>query len=288
MDTLERIICRELNLRAYAVSSTAACGELLALKQPSPLGSVILGQAVNAALLLSATLKPASDQNLTYKIECSGELGTLMVQVDANGNMRALMSNPWIEAETVSDALGAGVLTVTKDIGMKEPYSGLSHIAKGDIAYDTAFYLMTSEQTPSLIVLGFTLDDAGAVRSAGGVMIQTFPDTPDDSIDRVERNIRSFTPSLADRLAAQEPLITIVKSLLGSEDCAVLSTTAVAHRCRCSHERVRSTLRLLEVDELNALASSGGTEIVCSFCSKQYRMEEADIRWALDQESPSS
>ena len=280
MDSLDRLISKKYNLRGYAVNSRNASDEIIRVKQTSPLSSYILGQSINAALLVSASLKPDSDQNLTFKIEGSGKLKSVIVQSDARGNIRASIANANLESTIkIGEAIGAGVINVSKDIGFENPYNGVSPILAGDIAYDTAYYLTQSEQIPSALLIGFSLNEDLSVKSSGGILIQTFPDTPLSSIEYAEKKVSEIKSGFSERISSSETPLSILYDIFGKDDAELLSSIPVRFKCRCSKEIVLSTLNLIEKSEIeDMLKKDKSCEISCAFCEKKYHFDEAELK----------
>ncbi len=280
MDSLERLISKKYNLRGYAVNSRITADEIIRIKKTSPLSSYILGQSINAALLVSAGLKPDTDQNLTFKIEGSGKLKSVIVQSDARGNIRASIANANLDSSIkIGEAIGAGVINVSKDIGFENPYNGVSPILAGDIAYDTAYYLTQSEQIPSALIIGFALNENLSVKSSGGILIQTFPDTPLSSIEFAEKMISEIKNGFSERIASSETPLSILYDIFGKDDTELLSSTPVRFNCRCSKEIVLSTLKLIDRTDIeDMLIKEKSCEISCAFCEKKYHFNESELR----------
>ncbi len=280
MDSLERLISKKYNLRGYAVNSRITADEIIRIKKTSPLSSYILGQSINAALLVSATLKPDTDQNLTYKIEGSGKLKSVIVQSDARGNIRASIANANLDSSIkIGEAIGAGVINVSKDIGFENPYSGVSPILAGDIAYDTAYYLTQSEQIPSALIIGFSLNENLSVKSSGGILIQTFPDTPLSSIEFAEKMISEIKNGFSERIASSETSLSVLYDIFGKDDTELLSSIPVRFNCRCSKEIVLSTLKLIDRSEIeDMLNKEKSCEVSCAFCEKKYHFNESELK----------
>ena len=251
----------------------------------TPSATVALGRSINAAALLSASLKPESTQSLTYKINCSGAIKEINVQADALGNIRGYIANPSVDLDVQTDKinlskmLGAGLITVTKDLGLKDLYSGVSPLLKGEIAYDTAYYLTTSEQVPSAVIIGLNLSPAdGQILSSGGILIQTLPDTEPDIIELIEKNIVSLKEPLGDRLAHGTDILNVVSDLFEQRDFTVLNTLALRHKCQCSRERMLNIIQSIDKTELNdMLEKEHSAEITCTFCNTVYRFSEDEV-----------
>lgn len=283
-DILYRFLIPSLDIRAYAAITLDTARDICRVHNTTPNATAGLGKAVTAAVLLSSSLKPGSPQSLGYKIQGSGPLKEIQVQVDAAGNVRGYTVNPRIDETTdlgkisFAKAIGAGLLTVTKDLGTGEPHTSVSHLVKGEIAIDTAYYLTVSEQIPSAVVLALTLDHDGIIESSGGLLFQNFPGTPKESIEKIERGIASVTKPLGDHLKEGGDILTYISEITGGAAIDILSTTPIRHRCRCSKQLISSILRTLSRDDMEKmLKEDKGANVTCTFCNSEHRFSEEDL-----------
>ena len=287
-DTLSRILCDELNIRAYTVQTITAVGEITALHETDPVSSLILGRAVNAAALLSSSLKPGSHQNLSVKFTGSGIIKEINVQADAEGNLRAYISHNISVADSPdhepSSLIENGFLTVTKDIGLKEPYHHVSPLRYGDIARDIVYYLTSSEQVPSAMILGVSSDDTKGITASSGILIQTFPETPPESTAIIEKNIDRLDMPLSDYLKTGKDVCSYLSEILGGAPFTIIDTTPLRFACRCSHDITRSIIMSIPSEDLIAMANEDkGAEVVCTFCRKAYTFGENELRELIRQ-----
>lgn len=284
-NTLTRLICDNLNLRAYTVECRDLTKQIIGMHHLSPTPALALGRLISGTILLSASLKPDSNQSISVKIAGSGQLGTIMVQTDAQGNIRGYAANPVYEGDTrfekidIPHAMGAALLTVTRDLDMKTPYTAVSPILKGEIATDIAYYLTTSEQIPSAILLGLEFDENAQVKAAGGILIQTFPDTSPESIGIVEKNIANMSETLGSQLRKGEDVLTVLMSLLDNNPVKIVSETPLKFACHCNRDLLSGVIGSLKHDDLQELIDSDqGAELVCQFCNKKYFFTVAELK----------
>lgn len=294
-DQLSRIICESLNLRAYTVSTLGVVREITSIHGTTPNATAALGKTITAAALMSAMLKPDSDQSLLLKIEGSGPVREIHVQADARGNIRGYVANPQpdltdpSEILSFSKTIGAGFLTVRKDIGMKEPYTSVIPLQTGEVAADTAYYLTVSEQVPSAVIIALTLDRDGAAASSGGILIQTFPDTPDHAVEMVEKNIAAMDHSLGEALRRGSDIHGFLKELFNNEPITVLESRSICASCRCDRKKIRSMIGSLNPEELrDMIDKDGGAEVSCTFCGKKYHFDGKELERILHGRDASS
>ena len=166
---------------------------------------------------------------------------------------------------------------VSKDIGLKEPYSGTIQLVSGEIAEDITDYFARSEQIPTVCALGVLVNPDLSIKAAGGFIIQLLPTALDDTIDKVEECIKSIPPvtkMLSDGMKPED----ICRSVLKGFELEVLDTANPEYRCTCSKERVTRALLSLGSQELKEMANEKETEVACHFCDKKYVFTSAEIK----------
>lgn len=282
-----RYICEEYNLRIYAALTKSLLQEIITIHNTTPHATIAFGRTLNAAVLLAASsIKPDSNDTLSININCSGPIKEILVQVDGRGNVRGFVGNPYADAELQSDtlniskALGAGVITVTRDLGLREPYKSVSPIIYGDIAKDIAYYLLESEQIPSALLLAVNCNKEGAITRSGGILIQTFPNTPAAIIAAIENRLQSGF-SLDKKLEEEKNIANIIEELIGKE-VKELGSTQLKHNCRCTKELLATILESVETTELeDMMQKDHGAHITCVFCRKEYNFTEEELQRIL-------
>ena len=282
-DKVVRIYCEKLNIRAYAVSSLNTVKKINGIHQTTPNASYALGRTINAAALLAATLKPDSEQNVTIKFSGSGPLKEIHVQADAKSFVRGYAANPGIDyledigKISFSKSIGAGMLTVIKDLGLKEPYTTIQPLLSGEIANEIAYYLASSEQIPSAMILGMNIEPNGILTSSGGILIQSYPDTDKEVIETLEKNIINIKKPLSEMLEKID-ILDALKIILDENPFEIISTSELQHYCRCSKDLIKKIVANFGNNEIDDMISKDhGAEIVCTFCKKNYNLTEDDL-----------
>lgn len=273
-DHLVRALVPAANLRALACVTTATVAEACRRHRPAPTAAVALGRALTGGVLLGALLK--GRQRLALTFEGSGPLGKIVVQADAHGGVHGYVAHPEVDLPLrhgrfdVAGALGAGVLTVTKDLLLKTPYQGIVHLVSGEIAEDLAYYLTESEQIPSAVGLTTIPDATGGIAVAGGFLLQSMPPAEPAALDAVLARIQALPP--LGRLLQDAPSAHgLLTRLAGDMELEILEEQPVAFRCSCSRQRVAVALRTLGGEELTRLAAAGeALPIRCQFCGETY------------------
>ena len=221
---------------------------------------------------------------LTLRIQCSGPAKGLTVTADAHGNVKGYASNPVVDLPLnakgkldVGGALDLGVLSVIRDLGLKEPYVGQCQLQTGEIAEDLTFYFATSEQVPSAVGLGVLVDKDG-VKQAGGFIIQLMPFTTDEVIDKLEKRITtmdSVTQMLERGLSPEG----ILEEILGDFGLEINDTMPTQFHCDCSKEKVSRALASISKKDLDDIINDGESiEVKCHFCNTAYSFDIDELK----------
>lgn len=288
-DYIVRGMTKDGFVKAMAISSTAIVERARMIHKTTPTATAAFGRVLTAASMMGNVQK-VENGVLTLQIKGGGPLGTILATSDAVGNVRGYVQNPSITLLEkyagkldVGAAVGTdGILTVIRDLQMKEPYIGTVALATGEIADDVTAYFAQSEQTPTACALGVLIDTDQSVKVAGGYLIQLLPGAPEDVIDRLERGIRkagAVTPMLAEGLTPEDILLRVMDEF----ELEFLETTPVAYQCYCSRERVTSTLIAIGKKDLQEIADEGKPiTIECQFCDTTYEFTPEEIRSILE------
>lgn len=286
-------ICADGYARVVGASTKNLVQKMLEIHNTSPLASAALGRLLTGACLMSRQLKNDTD-SITLQVKCTGPIGGLIAVSDAHGNVRGYCQNPHVDLPLreadgkldVGGAVGTGVLNVMKDLGLKEPYNGTVELLTGEIAEDLSYYLMSSEQVPSVVALGVLVIPSDApcgyeIAAAGGYMIQLMPGAPESLIDALEQRVAGFLPVTV-MLNAGATITEVCEDLLHGLDFQVQQEIPCDYHCNCSKERMEKALVSIGKAELTAIAEEDhGAEIVCHFCNERYQFTEEDLRKML-------
>ena len=203
--------------------------------------------------------------------------------------MRGYVTNPAVDLPLRSDgklnvggAVGRdGMLTVSRDIGLREPYIGSTQLVSGEIAEDLTAYMLESEQVPSACGLGVLIDTDLSVKAAGGFIVQLMPGAPDEYIDVLENNI--FMMDQLTTILAEDGLEAVFEQVLKSLPYHIVDEDEVGYRCYCSRERVADAILGVGADELESMINEGKpVEVSCQFCDTVYSFAPDELRKLLD------
>jgi len=286
IDYMVRIITETENVRALACVTTGLVDEARRRHGTWPTASAALGRALTGGALLGALLK--TGQRLALKFEGNGPLKKIIVEAESNGAVRGYVGAPQVQMVNeagkldVAGALGgAGFLTVTRDLGLKEPYKGMVQLYTSEIAEDLAYYLTESEQVPSAVGLGVFVEEDNRVSAAGGFLIQTMPPADERVIERLMDQIGSLPP-ITQLLREGKSPEQMLEQLFTGIPYMTLEKRMLAFRCTCSREKIEKVLISLGKDELSELKERDeNTEVTCEFCSERYSLNREELQRLL-------
>jgi len=282
-DYLVKALANEGFVRAYAVRATNTVAEAQQRHDTWHTSSAALGRALVGSLLLGATVK--GEDKLTVRIQGDGPAGGIVVDVNGKGDVKGYIKNPHLSlplnAEGKIDVRGAvgtqGMFSVTKDLGLKEPFSGQTPIVSGELAEDFTYYLAISEQIPSAVGLSVLVNTDDTIKTAGGFMIQIMPGADEETIVKIEEQLKT-TPRISTLLDEGLTPEEILQGLLGTDELQVLEKMPVQFKCDCSKEKFGEAIIALGAAEIQAMIDEDhGAEAVCSFCNSKYTYTEDDL-----------
>ncbi len=250
----------------------------------SPVMTAALGRTLCAASLLGNAMKEENG-TLTVRIRGGGPAGSIVAVSDSSGNVRGYAENPSVDLPLrpdgkldVGGAVGRdGMFSVSRDIGLREPYIGSVELVSGEIAEDFTRYLLESEQTASASALGVLVDTDRSVRAAGGFLVQLMPGADDALISALEENIflMDTLTTILDEDGTDEIFAQVLKGL----EYHMVGEDPVSYKCYCSEERVLDALCCIDPAELDDLLHSGESiEVSCQFCDRIYSFEPETVK----------
>ena len=286
-DYIVRATAADHSIRAFAITSKNIVEGARKDHNTSPVITAALGRLLSGAAMMGTMMKGEKDL-LTVQIQCQGPAQGLTVTADSAGHVKgfprvadvALPPNALGKLD-VGGALGLGVMSVIKDMGLKEPYVGQIALQTGEIAEDLTYYFATSEQVPSAVGLGVLVDVDGSVKQAGGFIIQLMPFAEDATIDKLEENLKNVTSvtELLDHGCTPEGLL---EALLGNLGIEVLDSLPTQFHCNCSKERVEKAVASDGREDLQAMIDDGvDIEVKCDFCNSTYKYSVDEVKEIL-------
>ncbi len=284
MDRIIRATAAEGFIKMAVVDGRDLVQRAREIHRTAPTSTAALGRTLCAASLLGNMLKE-DDAGLTIRVQGDGPAGQIIAVSDHEGNVRGLMENPGADLPLRSDgkldvggAVGhTGMLTISRDLGLREPYIGSVALVSGEIAEDVTAYLLESEQVPSACALGVLVDTDTSVKAAGGFIVQLMPGAEEKLIGTLEENIflMDQVTTILDEDGAEELFAQVLKGM----PYHITEQTPVAYQCACSRERFAHALTTIDRADLVDMAEAGeNAEIVCDFCGTKYVFTQEDLR----------
>ena len=287
MDNKDYIVRASLandSVRAFAISSTHLVAEARERHKTLPVVTAALGRLLSAGAMMGCMMKGDKDI-VTVSLKGDGPAGYITVTADSHGHVKGFPGNPNVDIPRkyagkldVGAAVGRGLLTVSYDLGLKEPYSGQVEIQTGEVAEDLAYYFTVSEQLPSAVGLGVMVDTDSSVKHAGGFIVQLLPDAPEDVIELLEKklaNLEPVTTMMEQGMTPEEMLLHIFEGV----DIEFTERHDVKFYCDCSKEKVKRALAAISDKDLQDIVNDDeDIEVKCFFCNTAYKFSIADIK----------
>ena len=282
-DHIVRATAGNAQIRAFAASTTEMVERARQAHNTSPVATAALGRLLTGGVMMGSMMKNDSDM-LTLQIKGSGDIGGITVTADSKGNAKGYVNNPDVMLPPkngkldVGGALGAGFLTVIKDMGLKEPYSGQTVLQTGEIAEDLTYYFATSEQVPSSVGLGVLMEKDNTVRCAGGFIVQVMPFIDEAVLSKLEENIgkiQSVTSMLDNGHTPEEMLAQVLEGL----DMQIVDTIPTKFYCNCSKERIEKAIISIGKKDIQEMIDDGeDIEVKCHFCNTAYKYTVDELK----------
>ncbi|WP_017382102.1 Hsp33 family molecular chaperone HslO [Paenisporosarcina sp. TG-14] len=289
VDYLVRALAFEGKVRAYAVRTTDTVGEAQKRHATWPTASAALGRSMTAGVMMGAMLK--GEDKITVKVEGNGPIGAIIVDSNSKGEVRGYVSKPQTHFDLnehgkldVSRAVGTeGMLTIVKDLGLRDFFTGSVPIVSGELGEDFTYYFAVSEQVPTSVGLGVLVNPDNTILASGGFIIQLMPGIEDETISIIEEKLSSTEPVsklMARGLTPEE----LLQEILGAENVKFLDEMPVSFDCNCSKERFGTAILALGETEIQEMIEDDGkAEAQCHFCMETYQYSQQELESFIDE-----
>lgn len=271
-------------VRAYAITSTNLVEETRRRQDTWATASAAIGRTVSITAMMGAMLK--GEDSLTVKVEGNGPIGAIIADANAKGEVRGYVTNPHVDFDLndrgkldVSRAVGTeGNLSVVKDLGLKDYFTGQVPIVSGEISEDFTYYYANSEQIPSAVGAGVLVNPDHTILAAGGFIVQVMPGADEEVIERLEEQIQSFPPISTSVREGKSPE-EVLQRLFVDEEVIFHELMPVVFKCKCSRERIARAIKGLGNEEMESMINEDhGAEATCHFCNETYQFTEAELK----------
>lgn len=283
-DKLLKAVSTNGQFRVYVIDTTDTVAEAQKRHDTWTNSTAALGRTmIGSILIATSTLK--EDEVLTTRIVGDGPAGAIVVDADGKGRVKGYIQNPHVSLPLndnhhidVRGAVGTkGMLSVTKDLHLKEPFTGHTPIVSGEIGDDFAYYMAKSEQIPSAVGVSVFVQPNESVGKAGGFLIQTLQGATDQDITQIENNLK-IVPNISELMNEGLSSEEIMDKLMNGIELKILDTVDIEFKCDCSKKKFAKSLATLSEDELQSMIDENhGAEAVCKFCNNKYQFSEDDL-----------
>lgn len=276
-------------IRVVAADTTLLCNRAQEIHKMSPTAAAALGRTLTAAAIMGSMLK-STDDSLTVQLNGGGPIGRVVAVADGKANVKGYVDNPLVDLPLnekgkldVGGAIGSnGMLSIIRDMGLKEPYLGQVPLVNGEVAEDLTSYYATSEQLPTAVALGVLVDVDYTIKAAGGFILQVLPGAYDEDIDNVERTVGALS-SVTEMLDSGKSPKDIIEELLCDYEIEYFEDVPTAYSCDCSRERTDRALISIGKEELSKIINEDGkAEITCHFCDNVYKYTKQELEELLE------
>ena len=287
-DKIIKFLAYDGRISVVCADTTQLVEEARKVHDMSPVVTAAFGRLLTVTAIMATEMKGKKDK-LTIQIKGNGLIGNMLVTANNEPTIKGYVLNPIVDIPLNEDgkldvggAVGReGYINVIKDIGLKDPYIGISPLVSGEIAEDFANYFVNSEQRDSAVALGVLVDKNG-VRASGGYLINPMPDATSEDITNIEQSI--FKAGAMSKMLDQKlTLIEIAKKITGDENVKIIEDNIVPNfKCECSKDTMKNALTTIGIEELkDIIEKEGNAELVCHFCNKKYNFTKEELEEIL-------
>ena len=265
-------------VRIVACDTTYLSNEIKNIHKLNEFTTVAFGRLMTAAAMISTSNKFVSD-SIVIKFNGNGPINNMSAIVKGDGTLKGYISNPNAITDTfkLTDLIGDGFLTIIKDLGLKNPYTGKVPLYKGDITSDLAYYYTTSEQIPTAISIGMNIDDKFNIKGSAGIMIQMLPGAEEMFTDIISYRIEDLG-NIGELLKQGKNIYDIINFMFDDMGIKILEEKTINYKCDCSRDKVERALISIGKEELRKIIDDNKSEeVVCDYCKKVYKFVNSDL-----------
>ncbi len=283
MDKLIRGMDKNGKIRFFGATTTGLVQKAREIHNTTPVVTAALGRTLTANAMMAATLK-GENETISLQLKGDGPLSTVVTVGNCKGEVRGYVGHNAVDIPLkrngkldVGGSIGAGFLTVVKDLGLREPYVGRVELQTGEIGDDLTYYFASSEQTPSIVALGVLIDRDYSVKAAGGYIIQLMPDADEADIAMLETTM-SYIPPVTTMIEEGKTIEQIIETALDGFDMVVTETITPEYKCNCSRERLEKVIISMGREEIeDIIEKDKKAELTCYFCNTTYNFNENEL-----------
>lgn len=286
-DYIVRATAAGAQIRVFAATTQNLVEQAREAHGTSPVATAALGRLLTAGAMMGTMLKGEKDL-LTLQIKGDGPIHGITVTADSSARVKGYVDYPKVMLPPnglgkldVGGAVGNGMLTVIRDLGLKEPYVGQTVLQTGEIAEDLTYYFAASEQIPSTVGLGVLMEKDNTVKRAGGFILQLMPFAEDEVIEKLEENLKKMpsVTSVLDGGKTPEELLAVV---LEGIELEITDTVPTEFYCNCDKKRIEKAIISIGEKDIKEMIEEGKEiEVKCHFCNSAYTFSVEELKELL-------
>lgn len=283
-DYIVRATAADDSIRAFAITSREMVERARQIHNTSPVATAAFGRLLTGAAMMGSMMKGEKDM-LTIRMRGDGPINGITVTADSAANVKGYVGNPnviippnYLGKLDVGAAIGYGTMTVTKDLGMKEPYTGTINLTTSEVAEDLTYYFAASEQIPSAVALGVLMERDNTIKQSGGFILQLMPFAGEDIVKYLEEKVGGIS-SVTDMFEKGMTPEDILNEVIGELGLKINDRVPTAYKCNCSRSRVSKALMSIGKKELLEMINDGNeTNVNCNFCNTDYKFSIKELK----------
>ncbi len=279
MDKLLKAMAYDKKVRVYAAISTDTVNEAIRVHDLNLMSAMALGRLLTVTAMMSYMSK---SESIAVQISSEAPMKGVLAIADSKGKVKGYVTNNDYttygeDISSLGQLLMPGKLMISRDFGLKEPYTGITSLVTGEIAEDIAKYYMDSEQTPTACALGTYFNEQGKLLAAGGYIIQTLPNTEEKVLKELEQRA-SLTSNISKLIYDLRTPKNLLNFLFSDRNLEITGEETIKFECSCSKDRILEKLLTLDKEQLNEVANQQSViEAVCPYCNAHYHYDSKDI-----------
>lgn len=278
-DKIIKAMAKNETIRIIACETSNLVNHIKEIHKLNECTTLAFGRLLTIASMISSTNKVSSD-TIIIKFQGDGPIKNMSAITRGDGTLKGYISNPnaFVENFKISDLIGNGILTITKDLGLKTPYTGQIPFYKSDVCGDLSYYYTVSEQTPTAIDVGISFDDELKVKNSIGIMVQMMPGADEMISDIISYRFEDIV-SVIHQIEQGKNVYDILNFIFDDMGIKIIEEKSLSYSCDCSREKVERALISLNEIELRKIIEDNKEEsVVCDYCKTEYVFTNQEIK----------
>lgn len=278
-DKIIKAVAKNDMVRIIACDTTNLMNDIKQIHNLNELTLIAFGRLMTISAMISSTNKVETD-TIVIKFQGNGSLNNMSSITRGDGTLKGYISNPnvFVDSFKINDLIGDGFLTVTKDLGLKNPYMGKVPLYKSDVCSDLSYYYTLSEQTPTAISVGINIEDNFLINGSVGMMVQMLPNADEMLSDIISYRFEDLG-NISSKLKEGKTVYDILNFMFDDMDMRIIEEKDLQYKCDCSRDKVERALISIGEDELKKIIDDNKEEsIVCDYCKENYIFTNQEIR----------